>query len=123
MSVVDHEWLFGDDTGLSSMCLFRTMSGIPEPADRWKRGQHPHDPADLGRCIRLLERHPEWVPRLAEMAVHGPVWEALVARWDELVASYQKETGGQRYGRTAKATYDLMRSIIDPAEKRRRRPA
>ena len=32
---------------------------------------YPSDPADLGRCLRLLREIPEWAPRMPEMAKRG----------------------------------------------------
>lgn len=57
------EWLLGDDTGSSSMTLCRHMLGI-----KGQRFSYPHDSADRGRCIRLLNLIPEWWDRLDEMA-------------------------------------------------------
>lgn len=56
-------WALSTDTGVSSETLARQMlhlsggfySGPPSDAD------------DRGRCIRLLELIPEWLPRLNEM--------------------------------------------------------
>lgn len=36
---MDHEWLFGDDVGLSAQTIWRTMYGTPEP-DRWGGPTH-----------------------------------------------------------------------------------
>lgn len=57
-------WALSDDTGMSSKAIARHMTG----------GRHgisgaspPSDSSDRGRCIRLLELIPEWIPRLNEM--------------------------------------------------------
>lgn len=58
-------WSLAGDTGISSETLAAHMLGV-------KKGGHfgmqpPSDSADRGRCIRLLELIPEWLPRLKEM--------------------------------------------------------
>lgn len=113
-----HEWLFGGDTGLSSECMWRTFMGVREPADWFRRGSYPLDPADLGRCIRLLDRFPEWRPRLSEMRVHGPAWSALVDHWDELEALYREEAPSGM----APRCYARMVEIISPIRYARATP-
>jgi len=111
-------WIVSDDTGMSSQALWAQMAGVPHECRR----HHPHDPADLGRCLVLLARVPEWRARIGEMAAHGPAWSALVARWDELEACMADEVGiDWSKGQNAPKTYDLMDSIIDPTRPVRRR--
>lgn len=57
-------WLLSEDTGISSKAIARWM-GIGEFN---ARSIPPSDADDRGRCIRLLELIPEWIPRLNEMA-------------------------------------------------------
>jgi hypothetical protein len=80
------EWLLSGDTGLSSEAIMAWMLGAREG-----RFRHPHDPADLGRCLRLLDRIPEWRARLGEMAAASPQWSALVGVWAELEGLYREE--------------------------------
>ena len=59
-------WALSDDTGISSKTICRYMSG-----KHGTTGAHsapPSDADDRGRCIRLLELIPEWIPRLPELA-------------------------------------------------------
>lgn len=108
-------WFSSDDTGISSQAIAAHMSG--GTVDRWGWG-HPHDPADLGRCLRLLELFPEWKPRIGEMAKHGPEWAALVARWDEIANAMADEVGiAWEKGKSAPKTYALMRTAIRSATK------
>lgn len=58
-------WALSGDTGISSEALAAHMTGNKANA-RWGM-QPPSDAADRGRCIRLLELIPEWLPRLPEM--------------------------------------------------------
>lgn len=55
-------WALAGDTGISSEAIAAHMSGYPNA-----RMQPPSDASDRGRCIRLLELIPEWIPRLQEM--------------------------------------------------------
>ena len=58
------EWLLSDDTGLSSKTLCAHMLGLPYGG----HSSAPSDADDRGRCIRLLNKIPEWWDRLDEMA-------------------------------------------------------
>lgn len=60
------DWATGEDTGTSSEFLCRYMIGIPA-SETWGQSS-PMDAADRGRCIRLLNRFPEWWDRLDELA-------------------------------------------------------
>lgn len=57
-------WALSGDTGISSEAISAHMTDTP--AGRFGY-QPPSDSADRGRCIRLLELIPEWIPRLKEM--------------------------------------------------------
>lgn len=58
-------WALAGDTGVSSEAIARHMTG----GEGGKFGMMPpSDADDRGRCIRLLELIPEWLPRLKEMA-------------------------------------------------------
>lgn len=104
-------WLNSRDTGLSSEAIFHFMTLAVPPQ------HHPHDPADLGRCLRLLERFPEWKPRMPELAAHDPYWAALLRQWDEIVAAFISEADGSLPGKYASwcapKTYELMRHVLD----------
>lgn len=101
-------WLSSGDTGTSSRAIFTRMLGATETG--WDT--YPRDPADLGRCLRLLALAPEWAARIGEMADVGHVWASLVGRWDELRQLYYSEVTGER-GWRADKTYALMRRLID----------
>lgn len=101
-------WSVSDDTGLSSKTIWAHMMAGMAP----ERGaDYPRDVSDLGRCLRLLDRVPEWKPRIQEMAKYGKYWAALVERWDELAAMYAAEMLAHS-GRTAPKTYAMMKSIF-----------
>lgn len=55
-------WALSRDTGISSEAIAKHMTN--SGTDRM---MPPSDSDDRGRCIRLLELVPEWIPRLPEM--------------------------------------------------------
>ena len=72
------DWLHNGERGLSSEYVAHHMSG--QEADL----AYPHDYDDLRRVILLIDRIPEWAPRMQELsAVEG--WEKIATRWDEIV--------------------------------------
>jgi hypothetical protein len=79
-------WLSNGDTGTSSLTIWHVMMGR-----HFQRPSVPLDPADFGRCYRLLQVMPSWRARLGEVAAKYPSWTALVAAWDEVEALYLME--------------------------------
>lgn len=80
-------WLQCDDTGLSSRYMARVLCkfGVIGNAVHY-----PHDPADFGRCVGLLDAEPrlrESISALTEN--HGPQWKVLIEHWDELEVLYR----------------------------------
>lgn len=61
-------WALSGDTGVSSETLACHMLEYPQK----RRSSPPSDASDRGRCIRLLELIPEWIPRLPELAHEKP---------------------------------------------------
>lgn len=104
------EWLASGDTGLSSEAIMLWLSARVKD-ETW--GSHtPSDPSDLGRCLRLLERIPEWKERMPEMAEAGGLWPGYVARWDEMAALMEEEVGIDcSKGKSAPRTYALMKQV------------
>ena len=90
------KWALGDDTGASSTCIARHLSGLKSD------GSYPHDGGDFGRCERLLDAVPELRARLPEMAKVNAYWAALVPRWDDIKAAQDK--------------YKMIQSIVRPIE-------
>lgn len=98
-------WALGRDAGASSMAIMSFMLGLDED----RTYSYPHDGGDLGRCLRLLDRIPEWKPRMVEMRKVSPQWAALVDHWDELVAKY-----AAKHPRL----YERMQAILRPIEEK-----
>ena len=106
------QWLANGERGLSSNTLFKYTTGVDATKECW--GDHyPLDPADLRRCVQLLNKCPELLPRLKEVAKAGPVWAALIERWDELTVMLEKEI--KKGTGKAPLTYELMQQIIQSA--------
>lgn len=110
-------WAVSDDTGLSSRRLAIELAKhaamklyIREP-DLLEPNPHPHDPADFGRCVRMLDAAPQLREHLPKCRTISPTWAALIDRWDEMEALYREEFPTGR----APKLYDLMRGIIDSA--------
>ena len=80
-------WLASDRVGLSSKYMAHVMSGGTLGA----KYAHPHDPADLGRCLGLLDAVPEFRSKLKMMALESRQWEHLVQEWDGLESLYREE--------------------------------
>ena len=104
------DWLSSGDTGISSKALCAYMLGGSPASD----DSYPRDPSDLARCLRLLERVPEWRERMGEMAQFGAVWKLMAEGWDALTASMVEEVGANwERGSSAPKTYAMMREMVD----------
>lgn len=104
------QWIVGPDTGASSKAIWAHMMGVKPPYNIYA---HPFDPADLGRCLRLLQLIPEWQPRLKEMAAHSKNWERLLAQWDVLELTMEHEVGiDWSKGKSAPETYGRMKELL-----------
>ena len=80
-------WRKTDSVGKSSDFMAATLGGAGVRAYA-----HPHDPADFGRCVSLLEAAPELRSKLPKMAAQSKVWARLVGAWEELEALWDEES-------------------------------
>lgn len=105
------DWLGSGDTGLSSLTIVAHIERNPIVAAQIRNVYHwPCDPADLGRCIRLLDIEPTYRANLVLMVALGDEWKVLYQHWDELEALYREE---EPSGRAPKC-YKRMRELLDP---------
>lgn len=113
ISISAIRWLANGRRGTSSNTIFTHLTGV-NALDGFG-GSHPHDPADLCRCIRLLEACPELWERFDQMATVTPVWARLVTHWHELAQMLDAEIPGWRNGThgMASRTYKRMKEIIN----------
>lgn len=74
------DWLRNGESGLSSRYVADRMMGREgDPA-------HPNDYADLKKIILLLDRIPEWAPRMKELS-GLPGWRRISEEWEDIVAA------------------------------------
>lgn len=101
------EWMAGDrDVGMSSKAIASHMSTGKS------NGSYPYDPDDLSRCLKLLEKFPEWKTRIGEMGVYSDTWKRYAAHWQELHDSMEAEVGiDWSKGYKAPKTYRLMSGL------------
>jgi len=112
------EWLASGDVGSSSKAIMLWLSS--GTTDTRYGPDTPRDAGDLARCLRLLERIPEWKERMPEMAAAGGLWPTFIKHWDKIVATFMEECDGKipaQYGLWHKfdRTYALMRKANDEA--------
>ena len=105
------EWLIDGERGCSSETIVRRLYGANRNRDHWE--MPPKDPADLRRCILLLEACPEIKARFHEMLEVDSEWSALVHYWQSLDTMLRAEIGNllPSCGWSAPKTYKAMKSI------------
>lgn len=101
------EWLFSDDTGLSSMSLAAEFLGVECEIN------YPHDPSDFGRCQRLIMAVPDVRKSVDSLAEKSPHWKKLSEHWDNIAEKMDFEVGFfWQKGRSAPRTYEFMQEIL-----------
>jgi hypothetical protein len=50
----------------------------------------PHDSQDFGRCVAILNKHPEWLTRLPELKKINTNWKRLITYWDNFMIQYNE---------------------------------
>jgi hypothetical protein len=113
LSAEARHWAVFGEQGLSSQALFRVLTGVSVPGAGFGIS-HPRDPADLRRCLLLIEQVPECRGRLAAIADISPAWAALAAVWDRLAATLSEEAPEWRGCHwKAPRTFALMSSALE----------
>ena len=102
------QWMTGRDTGMSSKALAAAALGQEAEDDAF-----PWDPADLGRCLRLIRAVPFVEARgLPALAGRCSVWRQYAAHWDELRQLMSDEVGlDWEKAHAAPKTYDRMQTL------------
>lgn len=112
------DWMMSGDTGISSETILSVLTGNRAP--QWT--DTPRDPADFGRCYRLLANFPGWRERMPEVAAKYPKWGPMAAAWDELTRLYERccDESGQYTRKSYKANeaaattlYERMQALND----------
>ncbi len=100
-------WIATGRVGMSSQAMAMAACGMPSD------GSYPHDPDDLNRCLLMLKAVPEVRKHFDKIAALGVVWGRLIARWDEIEASFLEEVGlNWKKAKSAPKTYALMKEVI-----------
>ncbi|MFV8849627.1 hypothetical protein [Serratia fonticola] len=85
-------WLASDDTGLSSKFMASVLTG------EFKAENHyPRDPADFGRCLRLVNAVPGLAEKIGDMSQHGKHWAVVAEHWEEWVEVYRLKDSDRLY--------------------------
>lgn len=87
------DWLYGVDVGDSSGTIYGVFTGNwgGIGGDR-RRASVPYDPADFGRCYRLLDQYPEWAGQLDKVSEAFPFWAPIVEAWPAMTALWEQES-------------------------------
>jgi hypothetical protein len=112
--MTEHEWILSKDTGTSSKTIWAVMMGVvTQKTEEGSSYSPPADPADFGRCHRLLERFPHWRARLGEVAQCFPRWIPLVREWDKLTELYINALDPKACAHASREMYDRMKQLED----------
>ena len=109
-------WIIGHDTGVSSKTIWAVMIGGNPDRKNTSYWDIPSDPADFGRCYRLLKLIPEWKKDLNKVAKTFPKWKYFIDNWDKMEAMYLEELPT---GRCPKL-YEFMQEYIRKEYERQR---
>lgn len=107
-------WLALGERGLSSDALFQCLTGVKIVRNKHDATAHPLDPADLRRCILMLETVRPGTDRSTYVADMSNEWAKLQANWRTLVDTFEAECPNWR-GKgpwDAPKTYALMKQIL-----------
>ncbi|RQS39746.1 hypothetical protein [Burkholderia sp. Bp8990] len=89
-------WFVGDDTGISSTTMAAIALGATNSSGL-SSFDAPYDPADFGRCYRLVTAVPEireFFPRIGKKV---PAFRGILREWDDLVKLFKRD---QKSGRS-----------------------
>ena len=92
-------WIANGECGMSSKTMWNCFMDNKD-----FQINHPYDPADFGRCWKLLDAIPEWKSKLYKLKPLSEAWNNLVENWDELTLFYEKKN--------FKDMYLLMQKLI-----------
>ena len=107
------QWLASGQSGLSSEVMAFTAVDI-EQVGKFTLYHYPLDPADLNRCIMLVDTIPEIREHFPKIASLSPRWKAIIDNWDELTATFLLEAGFNWIkSHRAPQTYLRMKQLLD----------
>lgn len=85
--------------------------GLSAQAIAGRGRDHPHDPADLLRCVNYCRGRLSTDDLRDRMAGRSPQWDALLPHWDDLTELLQYEIDARTDG-MAPRTYIEMNRVI-----------
>lgn len=102
-------WFATGERGLSSEAI--ALASLLGEA---RRSEHPHDPADLRRCLLLLKRAPRARDGLELLAGETLAWKRLVDGWEDLASLLRQEIGEDlpSWDWRAPRTYSAMKQAL-----------
>jgi len=109
------DWYIDGETGISSKAMAAIACGKAPKDQYWN---HPRDPADLNRCIKLVDKAPEVKEAFGEIAKLSNCWSAIIENWDDLRECFINEVGYDWCNaKRAPRTYKKMEALLDAARK------
>lgn len=101
-------WYASDDVGSSSKWLASMLFCVKTEAV-----EYPYDPADFGRCIRMLRNVRDAEDIFKELsgkikADGGAVWSAYIDNWNELCALWDEESPNKKCPKLYKRMLELQ---------------
>ena len=101
------EWFVNGETGISSSAMAAVALGH-KPKDKMA----PLDPADLNRCMKLVNHCPQVKRAFPEIRNLSKRWATVIDHWDELSTMFVEEAGWDwDKGRSAPKTYARMKAL------------
>jgi hypothetical protein len=105
-------WIANGKVGASSKTMALCAAGIPEN-DRFGPS-YPYDPADLNRCLLMMEDIPEVRLAFNKIAALSEQWGRLIEKWELIEETFLDEVGRDWCdAKSAPITYHLMKSVIE----------
>lgn len=103
-------WLIHGQTGISSRFIAAVMLGADPVVDRPYWGHtHPIDPADFGRCYKLIEAAPGIQGHLDVLREADATWNAMVDEWQTMTDLYERD----RESGKSTELYNLMKKLAE----------
>jgi sigma54-dependent transcription regulator len=101
------DWYVSGEKGISSETMAATALG-----KKHGLGYAPSDPADLNRCIKLVDTAPEVKDAFPKIAALSEQWKAVIDNWDKLREMFIAEVGYDwSKKQSAPKTYKEMKGI------------
>ena len=98
----------GEGVGRSAEAMALSVTG------NFKKKNHPYDPSDFNRCLKLIKKVPEIADNFDNVAKISATWCKLIDNWHDIESCFISEVGFDWCnGNKAPKTYALIKSIID----------